>query len=275
MVGRRQPDGKGHVRRLLLDRAVRFLDGLATDAGTDDALKVELAEGYRRLGVVQGSPGTENVGDLAAATVSFEKAVALGCQAFQIFSSSPRMWRASRLDPAEVRQFRNACERYTLHPLVIHTNYLVNLAAADRLVQERSVAAFQAEMERALALGALYLVLHPGSHRGQTLERALRTFARSITRSARGLRLGGLQILLENTAGGGFTLGRTPEELLELRRLVDFPIAFCLDTAHCFQAGLSFPVLLDMLVDVPVIHSNDSRTPYGSRVDPPRAHRQG
>jgi deoxyribonuclease-4 len=196
-----------------------------------------------------------------------EKAASLGCNAFQIFSSSPRMWRASRLDAAEVRRFRDACERHVLHPLVIHTNYLVNLAAADSFVRDRSIAAFRGELERALALGAGYLVLHPGSYRGQTIERALRTFARAIARSARGLRLGGLQILLENTAGGGFTIGRTPEELLELGRLVDLPVAFCLDTAHCFQAGLSFPALLDALADVPVIHTNDSRTAFGSRID--------
>jgi deoxyribonuclease-4 len=207
---------------------------------------------------------TSIAGSLAGAA---EKAASLDCQAFQIFSSSPRMWRASRLDGAEVRRFRDACERHVLHPLVIHTNYLVNLAAADGVIRDRSITAFRGELQRALALGARYLVLHPGSHRGQTLEQAIRTFARSIAKSARGLRLGGLQILLENTAGGGFTLGRMPDELLELRRLADLPIAFCLDTAHCFQAGLSFPSLLDALVDVPVIHTNDSRTPFGSRVD--------
>uniref|UniRef100_UPI0025BF2DF1 tetratricopeptide repeat protein n=1 Tax=Luteitalea sp. TaxID=2004800 RepID=UPI0025BF2DF1 len=69
--------GATEPRRMLLDRAVSFLDGLSADAGADDALLVELAEGYRRLGQVQGSALSENVGDLPAATASFEKAVRL------------------------------------------------------------------------------------------------------------------------------------------------------------------------------------------------------
>ncbi len=196
-----------------------------------------------------------------------EKAASLGCDAFQIFSASPRMWRAAPLDGVDVRRFRDTRERLALTPVAIHANYLVNLAAADPLVRTRSIAAFRGEMERALALGADYLVLHPGSHRGQTVEQSLRTFTRSIGQAARRLRLHGLRVLLENTAGSGNTLGRGAEELLELRRLVDLPVGFCLDTAHCFEAGLSFPTLLDALGDVPVIHCNDSRTPFGSQVD--------
>jgi eukaryotic-like serine/threonine-protein kinase len=69
--------GATEARRLLLARAVEFLDGLSADAGSDDALKVELAEGYRGLGAVQGALGTENVGDLPAAAVSFQKAATL------------------------------------------------------------------------------------------------------------------------------------------------------------------------------------------------------
>ena len=202
-----------------------------------------------------------------------EKTASLGCDAFQIFSSSPRMWRASRLDPAEVGRFRETRERLGLAPVVIHDNYLINLAAADAVVRTRSIASFRGELQRAAALGADYLVLHPGSHRGQTMERSLGVFARSLAKAARGLRLDGLEVLFENTAGGGFTLGRNAEELVELRRLThrltDVPIGFCLDTAHCFAAGHDFFDLLEALGpdQVPVLHCNDSRTPFGSHVD--------
>jgi len=135
------------------------------------------------------------------------------------------------------------------------------------VVRTRSIAGFRGELERAITLGADYLVLHPGSHCGQTLAQSLPIFARSIGQAARRLRLQGLRILLENTAGSGNALGRSAEELLELRRLVDLPVGFCLDTAHCFAAGLSFAPLLDALGDVPVIHCNDSRTPFGSQID--------
>ncbi|HYM11699.1 MAG TPA: TIM barrel protein, partial [Bryobacterales bacterium] len=99
-----------------------------------------------------------------------EKAAALGCNTFQIFSSSPRMWRGSQLDTEEVRRFRRSREKLGLHPLVIHNNYLINLPAADPVVRARSIQAFRAELERAIALGADFLVMHPGSYRGQSAE---------------------------------------------------------------------------------------------------------
>ena len=213
---------------------------------------------------------TSIAGSLARAA---EKAASLGCDTFQIFSGSPRMWRAAAPDPADVRLFRQAREKYDLHPLVIHDNYLINLPSADPVVRARSIAAFRGELERAIALGADYLVAHPGSYCGQSLEQAMQTFARSLAQAGRGLKFNGLCLLLENTAGGGSTLGRTPAELLELRRLalkrIELPIGFCLDTAHCFQAGLDFFETLAAFDsdDVPVIHTNDSRTAFDSRCD--------
>jgi deoxyribonuclease-4 len=204
---------------------------------------------------------------------SVERAAALGCDTFQIFSGSPRMWRGSELDPAEVRLFRRAREKHQLRPLAIHDNYLINLPAADPVVRARSIEAFRGELTRALQLGAEYLVLHPGSYCGQSMEQAPRTFAESLAAAAKGLRFNGLQLLLENTAGGGCTLGREPSELLELRRLahqrIDIPIGFCVDTAHCFQAGIDFFAVVEALgpAEVPVIHTNDSKTAFGSRHD--------
>ncbi len=206
-------------------------------------------------------------------TGAAEKAAALGCNTFQIFSASPRMWRAGKLDPDEVRRFRLAREKHDLRPLVIHDNYLINLPSADPVVRERSIAAFRGELERAIALAADYLVMHPGSCRGESPAKAMQTFARSLGQAARGLQFDGLTLLLENTAGGGSTMGREPHELLELRRLArertDLEIGFCLDTAHCFQAGLDFFAVLDAVgpQGIRVIHCNDSRTAFGSRHD--------
>jgi deoxyribonuclease-4 len=183
------------------------------------------------------------------------------------------MWRPSRLDAEAVRRFGQAREKHGLAPLVIHGNYLINLPAVDPVIRTRSIAAFRGEIERAVALGADYLVLHPGSARGQAVEQAIARFARSIAEAARGLKLGGLRLLFENTAGGGASLGRTSEELHALRHstqaAADLPVGFCLDTAHCFQAGLDFFEVFRAFdpADVPVIHANDSRTAFGSRHD--------
>src|SRR6059036_225573 len=95
-----------------------------------------------------------------------ERAYRLGCSAFQIFSSSPRQWAPYDLSRPQCAEMRTLREKYDLKPLVIHTNYLINLASTNELFLKKSVEAFRGEVERALDLCADYLVLHPGSFRG-------------------------------------------------------------------------------------------------------------
>src|SRR5579859_6008847 len=95
-----------------------------------------------------------------------ERAHVLGCNTFQIFSSSPRMWRAGNIKKSDAMAFDRLRERYDLYPLAIHANYLVNLASDDAVIRPRSIAGFRGELERALAIGADYLILHPGSVKG-------------------------------------------------------------------------------------------------------------
>lgn len=192
------------------------------------------------------------------------------------------MWRGRAPSPEEIRNMRETRERHDLDPLVIHDNYLINLAAADPRIRAQSIAAFRGEIERALALGAEYLVAHPGSYKDQTLEQGIRTLVESLAKAAKGLR-GALTLLLENTAGSGSAIGSRFEELAELRRLasarIGFEIGFCLDTAHCLASGYDVAsraglekTMLEAdrvlgLSNVPVIHTNDSKPPLGSRVD--------
>ena len=223
---------------------------------------------------------TSIAGSLAGAA---EEALALGCNTFQIFSRSPRMWRSPPLDLEAVAQLKAFRAQHDLTPLVIHGNYLTNMAAADPVIRRFSIKAFRDEVERALAIGADYLVIHPGSFKGQTLEQAIVVLADSIAAAARGLRWDGLRLLLENTAGGGQTIGRDFPELAEIRERIEnkcaIPTGFCIDTAHCFAAGFDVSTVAGLaetlsrideflgLKNVPVIHANDSRTPLGSRVD--------
>lgn len=210
------------------------------------------------------------------------RAAELGANTFQIFSASPRMWSARPLAPEEIARFRAARERLGLDPLVVHDNYLINLAAADPALRRRSVAAFRDELRRAAALGADYLVAHPGSFAGQSLEEGIDQVARSLIEATRGLKLDGLTLLIENTAGSGAALGSRFAELAEIRRRAgeaDLEIGFCLDTAHCLAAGYDVASAAGLrrtleeadqvlgLERIPVIHSNDSKAPLGSRVD--------
>jgi len=205
----------------------------------------------------------------------------IGCDTFQMFSANPRGWKTLDPAPEECERFRAARASYRLAPLVVHDNYLINLASPDPLIREKSIAAFRREMQRAVALGADYLVTHPGSARGTSAAQAIRVCVESLRRAADGLHLDGLMILIENTAGQGSAIGRTFEEVAEILAGAEreLPVGACIDTAHCFEAGYALHTprgLAETLRQlnaaigierVRVIHANDSKTAFGSHAD--------
>jgi deoxyribonuclease-4 len=176
-----------------------------------------------------------------------------------------------------------AREKFDLTPLAIHDNYLINLAAADGATRVKSIEAFRGELERAIAIGAEYLIAHPGNYKGQTIEQGILNVLEGVAEAARGLEFGKLMLLLENTAGAGAQLGSRFEELHVMReyaaKMTDLPIGFCLDTCHLLTAGfdVATPEGLKKTVqeadrllgmdNVRVIHANDSKAPLGSHVD--------
>ena len=205
----------------------------------------------------------------------------IGCDTFQMFSANPRGWRTLDPTPEDYERFRAARAKHGLNPVVIHDNYLINLASADGLIREKSIAAFRRELERAVALGADFLVTHPGSAKGGSASQAIRTCVESLRLAAKGLSLDGLTILIENTAGQGSAIGRTFEEVAEIVAGAgkDLPMGACIDTAHCFEAGYAVHTprgltevakQLDATVGIDkvrVIHANDSKTALGSHAD--------
>src|SRR4051812_20328229 len=151
------------------------------------------------------------------------------------------MWRASPPNPADVALLDRVRAKLDLEPLVIHDNYLINLASIDPTIRSKSILAFRGELERAAAIGAEYLVAHPGSYRGQTLEEGIINFAHGLAEAAEGVAANGVMLLLECTAGGGWHIGSRFEELHAIRDLAagltDLPIGYCLDTCHLLAAG--------------------------------------
>jgi deoxyribonuclease IV len=211
------------------------------------------------------------------------KAEELGANCFQIFSASPRMWRAVAPNPAQIRLLKLAREKYDLYPLAIHDNYLINLASCDDGLRRKSAQAFRGEIERALAIGAEYLVAHPGNCKGHSVEEGIFAVAQSLAEASHGLDTSTLTILLENTAGAGAALGGRFEELAVIRQFTeqttDLRIGYCLDTCHCFVSSydVSTPAGLKATVgriehvlgieNVHVIHANDSKGAHGSHLD--------
>jgi deoxyribonuclease-4 len=211
------------------------------------------------------------------------RAAELGANTFQIFSASPRMWRARTPDPAQVKALKAARVRYDLNPLAIHVSYLINLASLDPVIRARSIEGFRGELERAAAIGADYLVLHPGNYRGRSVEEGVASFALALRDAAKGFRPRRLTVLLENTAGSGANIGSRFEELQSIRELArdltHLPIGYCLDTCHLLASGFNIATPAGLrdtlrragellgLSNICLIHANDSKTALGSRVD--------
>ena len=254
--------------------------GKALIPGTDEGMgflgtKPANAAGARRIGVHLSTTG--------GSWTAVDRAVEIGANTFQIFSSSPRMWRASAVKPADAKKMRELRAEYAVGPVAIHASYLINVCSQTETVRTNSVAAFRGEVERALALHAEFLVLHPGSWKGLTREEGLRLAAESIESAVAAIDFTGsnFHILIENTAGAEFSLGGKLEQVAELvqRLRSHAPVAVCLDTCHLHVAG--YDIVSDAgyadtiqqvgatigIDTVKVWHCNDAKAAFGSKLD--------
>lgn len=215
---------------------------------------------------------------------SVEEAHRKGCRTWQIFSRNPRGWTARPLAKDEIRLFRQARDESGLDPCVIHACYLINLAATALEVRARSIACFRDEIERGLAIGADYLVVHPGSTGGAPIEDAIASCAAAIREATSGLKErmqnASFRILIENTAGQGNQIGRSFEQVSQIIAAAsELEMGMCLDTAHSFAAGYDWRdgkasvkafKRLDETVglrNVRAVHFNDSKASFASQVD--------
>jgi deoxyribonuclease-4 len=187
---------------------------------------------------------------------------------------------AKPLTSEAIDLFKKTRRATKLSPILIHTNYLINLSSADDLILSKSIASFREEAQRAILLGVDYLVVHPGSARGACEADGIATCARSLKIATKGLRFGRLRILLENTAGQGECIGHRFEHLHAIMEACPrLPLGVCIDTAHSFTAGYDIREAEGLeatieiiqhtvgLKNVRAVHFNDSRAPYNSRVD--------
>ncbi|PYN95217.1 MAG: deoxyribonuclease IV, partial [Candidatus Rokuibacteriota bacterium] len=212
---------------------------------------------------------------------ALERGAELECGAVQIFLKNQRQWAAKPMSDDDVRAFAAARRATRIDAVFAHASYLINLAAAGDAAWRQAVNAFTDELERGEALGLRCVVIHPGSHMGHGLESG---FARvtealdEVVRRTSGYRI---RIALENTAGGGHTLGRTFGELGELITRAARPerLGVCIDTCHLFAAGYDIRSAAGWEVAVQecakavdlrrvlAFHLNDARAPFASGLD--------
>jgi deoxyribonuclease-4 len=209
-----------------------------------------------------------------------DRAEAIGAEAIQVFTQSPRMWRPTNHDPANLERFKERAAEVGLHGVVCHALYLVNLSAPDDAIYEKSVAALRSSVDVACKIDADGVIFHVGSHLGAGFEKGLERVVPALLDCLESCNEK-TWLLIENTAGAGGTIGRSIEELAALVDALDrHPrIGICLDSCHLWASGYDVTdrATLDGVLDqvdreigldrLRALHVNDSKTPLGSNRD--------
>ena len=211
---------------------------------------------------------------------AIDRIEAVGGDAVQVFTQSPRMWKPTVHAPEEIERFRARREEAGIRAVLCHALYLVNLASRDDEIRSKSLSSLRATMETAQAIRADAVVLHVGSHLGYGLDEALALVEPSL-RELLELTTDDLWLCMENTAGAGGTIGRSLDELAAICDVLDgHPrLGVCIDSCHWWASGVdvSDPVALDEAVEalgstiglerVRCLHVNDAAVPLGSNRD--------
>lgn len=210
---------------------------------------------------------------------SIDRAVALGCNTFQIFISNPRGWRPTVIPETDVEKFKLKYNAAQIQDAVAHSIYLINLASQNEYLREQSIESLISGLINTEKLGLTGLVTHIGSHQGDGLETGTKRVVDCLNEILSDTTCCAM-LLLENTAGAGNLVGKTIAEIGEIIRLVNNKrLGFCLDTAHAFEFGYELQTEegLDKLVSdidqeiglnrLCAIHLNDSLTEFGSNRD--------
>ena len=210
---------------------------------------------------------------------SVGRAQDIGAECFQIFASSPRTWKFRPIPDENAAKFRAASADASMGPTVLHASYLVAIASADPALAERSVQSLINHLQASEQLGALGLIFHPASHKGQGFDAVFDQFVNNV-QTVLDEAPGESLLMLETSAGSGDHIGSRFEELGKLIKAIDNPrVAVCLDTQHVWAAGYNIvdkdgldatmdefdrDIGLDLLRSV---HANDSKRELGSSVD--------
>jgi len=204
-----------------------------------------------------------------------------GCEVVQIFTKSSNQWRAKPLTDEDAEKLAAAQEETGVTVACAHDSYLINLASPDKALHDKSYKAFFEEMQRCDLLDVPNLVMHPGSHVGSGEEAGLKKIAESFNRMFADDPDGRVTICLETTAGQGTNLGYSFEQLAQIIEMVENKkrLGVCLDTCHIFAAGYAIGTEKDYkatmrefdrilgMKKLRIIHFNDSKKDFGSKVD--------
>ena len=212
--------------------------------------------------------------------LSLERARELGCSTMQIFSHNPRQWFISEIPQDSMAKFKQLRNEYDINPVFIHSSYLINLAAMDKSLLEKSGRFLERELDLADSLGADYVVLHTGSASLDDEDKARIRAIQALGRISKE-KTWKAKLLLENTAGEKGDISSSIRDLADIMDGVNNGLigGLCIDTCHAFAAGYNLTEksgLAEFVQEiethagidaVKVVHLNDSKKDCNSRVD--------
>lgn len=223
---------------------------------------------------------SNSAGGLAKTALAY--ADTLGAGAVQVYIGNARSWAQSAGDPQQDGLFQQGCADRGIASF-IHAPLLVNLGSPTPQTVEKSVEAIAHALRRGKAIGAQGVVFHAGSAVDPSFTdqawKQVREALLPLLDAAEAL--GGPQLLVEPSAGGGRSLAARVEQLADYFEAVDHhpELGVCFDTCHAWAAGhdLATPggttATLDALVEavgegrLKLVHANDSKDPMGSTRD--------
>ncbi len=209
------------------------------------------------------------------------RAVKIGCETIQIFTKSNVRWKSRELTEEEIEKFQTELKKFNIHPVVVHSSYLINLCASDGEILKKSRKAFIDELRRCESIGAMCLVFHPGAHLGKGEDYGIKLAAESINLAHNETKNFKTLTVIEITSGQGSAIGYKFEQIKKIIDLVDDKdrIGVCIDTCHLFSAGYDireekgcenvfkeFDEIIG-IEKIKVFHLNDSKRELNSRVD--------
>jgi deoxyribonuclease IV len=210
---------------------------------------------------------------------ALERAEERGCETMQVFNQSPRAWRPTSYSEADFTGFRERLAASPVQSVYIHAVYLINVASDDTEVRRKSLVSLTHALQVGDAIGAAGVIVHPGSGKGQAPGPTFKRLGKAMKAALAGTE--SCPLLFENTAGAGFTIGRTFEELARVIEVTGASdrLGVCLDSCHLLASGYevreaaAFKAVVDEydrvggLDRLRALHLNDSKVPLGSNVD--------
>ena len=210
---------------------------------------------------------------------ALERAEELGAQSMQVFHQSPRAWRPTKYSEKDFAAFRERLAQSPVQSVYIHAVYLINVASDDAEVRRKSLISLTHALSVGDGIGAGGVIVHPGSGKGQAPAPTFRKLGKAMKAALDATE--SCPLLFENTAGAGFTIGRTFEELA---RVIEVSgggarLGVCLDSCHLLASGYevrdrgAFKAVVDEydavvgLDRLRALHLNDSKVALGGNAD--------